>query len=797
MAYSITTKDGITIDNIPDGIAPDAPELKQRVADLRASGGQPPAPKAAESIAAAPNPETKAPTSGYAMGLRDPVDAGAQLLRRAVPDAVANAVDNFGNWLSEKGLPVAKSNGVEGVDRIVTDVNKQYDARRKAEAPAGEEPGFDVGRLAGNIVNPVNFVPGSAVAKGANTVKSLALRGAAAGAVGGALQPVIDPGDNFGGKKALQMATGAATGGILTPVLAKTGEKLVRGVQNVRAAMQPAPDINVATNNVFGSQGINPAEVSDSIKQSVSRQIAEAFQTKTKIDPAALIRKAEFEAVGLADDAGPTLGQMTRNPMQFAKEKNLSGINIDGGNDLSARFQAQNNRLADVFDKAGAAGAIDRNAAGQTLIDALKKADAPVKQGVDDLYGAARDMSAGRVADLDRAAFSQAANTALDDGMFNAFVPANVRTLLNDVTAGKGPFNVESAVQIDTLLSKAQRQAERGGDDAGSLAIGKIRSALHDTPMMARAAGGAANAADDSAAAAAATAARTVDDGITDVPFRETSGRIGIPAPQSASVAARAEPQYARINTEVGPAITPSAAPIDEGLAAREAFDQARRAARSRFATIEETPALKAALDEAAPDKFVQKYIMGADVRDVQAMKKVLSNSPEAQAQARAQVADYLKRAAFGENPSGDKAFSADRYLKTLDSMGKQKLELFFTQDEVVKLKLAGKVASDINSIPAGAKYGTNTSGTAAAAINAITGILSKVPGGGVLGVPLNFVKNEVGKYSTQKAIQDALRAAPQQLTEELPADIAKLLQVIGTTGGAAGGAATAPTFKE
>lgn len=39
MPYSITTKDGITINNIPDDVAPDSPELKARVAAIRSGGG--------------------------------------------------------------------------------------------------------------------------------------------------------------------------------------------------------------------------------------------------------------------------------------------------------------------------------------------------------------------------------------------------------------------------------------------------------------------------------------------------------------------------------------------------------------------------------------------------------------------------------------------------------------------------------------------------------------------------------------------------------------------------------------
>jgi hypothetical protein len=45
MSYSITTEDGITIDNIPDSVDPNSPELKARVAALRATGVDKPTKK--------------------------------------------------------------------------------------------------------------------------------------------------------------------------------------------------------------------------------------------------------------------------------------------------------------------------------------------------------------------------------------------------------------------------------------------------------------------------------------------------------------------------------------------------------------------------------------------------------------------------------------------------------------------------------------------------------------------------------------------------------------------------------
>jgi len=94
MAYSITTKDGITIDNIPDDVPPDSPELKARVAALRAGGG----PAALEASAPAGTTLqgiTGAITRGaapVAMGAALGAAAGAPFAGvGAIPGAIAGA----------------------------------------------------------------------------------------------------------------------------------------------------------------------------------------------------------------------------------------------------------------------------------------------------------------------------------------------------------------------------------------------------------------------------------------------------------------------------------------------------------------------------------------------------------------------------------------------------------------------------------------------------------------------------------------------------------------------------------
>lgn len=96
MPYSITTKDGITINNIPDDVAPDSPDLKARVAAIRAGSGDPtleapaqPVPSTtATGLAGAATRGFALPAAGAALGAA----MGAPFAGvGAIPGAVAGA----------------------------------------------------------------------------------------------------------------------------------------------------------------------------------------------------------------------------------------------------------------------------------------------------------------------------------------------------------------------------------------------------------------------------------------------------------------------------------------------------------------------------------------------------------------------------------------------------------------------------------------------------------------------------------------------------------------------------------
>lgn len=131
------------------------------------------------------------PEQGIFRGMRDPIDAGAQMLVRGA---------------SSVGL--AHESEVARVDQINREAEQSYQAQRV-------DSGFDPSRLAGNIL-ATSPLTGMVPVGG-----SLAARTALGGAVGagfGALQPVENPGEDFWSQKGKQAGTGAVAGALAAPL---------------------------------------------------------------------------------------------------------------------------------------------------------------------------------------------------------------------------------------------------------------------------------------------------------------------------------------------------------------------------------------------------------------------------------------------------------------------------------------------------------------------------------------------------------------------------------------------------
>ena len=188
-------------------------------------------------------PQAKAPSSGFMMGLKDPITAGAQMIPRAL-GAVASLGGTKPNALSDLLYREAQR-----VDEMAKAEEQSYQAQREK---AGES-GFDVARLGGNILNPASLVPAARVAqlaraKGLSTVG----QAATAGAVGGAMQPVVGEG-TFEEQKAEQVALGAVTGPIGEKVVAGAGRVLNPLVSKAEKTMRDL-GITPTTGQTLGGQ---------------------------------------------------------------------------------------------------------------------------------------------------------------------------------------------------------------------------------------------------------------------------------------------------------------------------------------------------------------------------------------------------------------------------------------------------------------------------------------------------------------------------------------------------------------
>lgn len=133
------------------------------------------------------------PEMGIFRGMRDPVDAGAQMLVRG-----ANTV----------GL--APDSEVSRVDQMNRQAEQSYQQGRG-------DTGFDALRLGGNILATAPLTSLAPVGAGLGARTAI---GAATGAGFGSLQPVENAGDDFWRQKGQQAKTGAIAGGLAAPITA-------------------------------------------------------------------------------------------------------------------------------------------------------------------------------------------------------------------------------------------------------------------------------------------------------------------------------------------------------------------------------------------------------------------------------------------------------------------------------------------------------------------------------------------------------------------------------------------------
>lgn len=329
MAYSITTKDGITINNIPDDVDPNSQELKDRVAKIRA-GQEETQPKTERQ------PTTQEPVRQAGIFARMPIAAAANLagivgdpLNALVNLITGSKLQTIGgateNLMTQAGLPEPR----QGLERGLYNVGT---ATLAAAAPGG---------VATRLARTPTTQPPQVAQRLEPTFAAQAPSAAARMFVEA---PGLQATGAFGGTAAAQLAAQAGAGvpGQLLASLA--GGVAAPGI--VSTAGQRAATGGREVARPFTEQG---REV---IAGNVLRQLS------AEPDLAAM-RAAQYEPA--IPGYRPTTAQATRDVGLVSAEPSIRAM------DTTGRFVAQQSQA---------------NQARMTILDRMAKDDAAIKAAI-------------------------------------------------------------------------------------------------------------------------------------------------------------------------------------------------------------------------------------------------------------------------------------------------------------------------------------------------------------------------------------------------------------------------------
>lgn len=328
-----------------------------------------------------------------------------------------------------------------------------HDWAYRPRTDSGQQTSTDLG----HVVGAVN----SAVASGGGSV---------VGAIGGDRQAATDTLNERLPEAEGAVGTVAAAGGLL------------------KGAPKPAPTITEtaqeAANKAASSGNAGAAGTAVDVSKLSPATQAE-LSTVKNANPVALknIHDAETLPVPMTGERGLTAGQALQDSARISDEFNRKGEN---DNAYGKRYDAQDEGLQENLST------IHREASpttvgnddiqnGQSIIDSLKRYDAPKVQAINAAYKAAKDANGGDL-QMDGTSFADSAETALKPQGRSRFLPPSAQGIIDDVKESGGKMSLDDFEGYRTALANEARKAQQSGDGNAVAAINKVRDALEATP---------------------------------------------------------------------------------------------------------------------------------------------------------------------------------------------------------------------------------------------------------------------------------------------------------------------------
>lgn len=411
-------------------------------------------------------------------GVKDPIDAGAQLLPRGL-SAVTSAFGLAPNRVSDFFDKEAAS-----VDADISASEQDYQTARWKDG----QTGMDVARLTGSIVNPATVALARISPQGATTMLGRALQGGVSGVLGGAAAtPVTDTSDvSFGLQKLGQAVSGAAGGAVAAPVLGKIIDVVAPRLKALQARVGNAEGMGAratfetdqAIRRVFVDMGIDQQSIPNEVMSKLRADVLASFKQGQRLDASAALRKMDFDTQQV-----PALrGQITRDPAQYSRDMNMRGI--EGvGEPIQGVLAGQNQKITQDLAKFGGTKAAEKYQAGNAIVSSLYNFDNDASASVSRAYKNAR-ASSGKDWEIPLGGLSSDVQGVVDDfgvgGERNAIPSAIYGRLqslgvVGDGMTQKKVFNYEEA---DKLLKQINAHM-KGSENASLSALhGSVKKAI-------------------------------------------------------------------------------------------------------------------------------------------------------------------------------------------------------------------------------------------------------------------------------------------------------------------------------
>lgn len=384
-----------------------------------------------------------------------------------------------------------------------TDALKDFQAgaaRRRAEYEASRARAGDTGAdIAGTLGTGVTdalllkpFLPMP------TSLADLAATGAKAGAVTGVLNPVENTEDRsnaqFFTDKLKQAGVGAGTGALLSPAVAYGMQRLIgMGMgagsslaKYIRNRVAPSSAYTVANDPQALEQylatqarqtGADWTQIPDALKQSLREATKRAISTTDALPDEAIRNRLIAEKENLPQ---LTLGQATRDPVQFSREANSPD------EELRMLFGDQRNAATQRMQQiAGGAGApATKYDVGAQIRDAIAAQAKMHNDRVNGLYEAARSDPSGYANITNTSDFVHNALGELENKMLSPSLPPGVLKKLQDLASEGGMLSARDAVQMRQAINGLMSN-DRSPTNAALRVVKTELDKLLDNPQFA------------------------------------------------------------------------------------------------------------------------------------------------------------------------------------------------------------------------------------------------------------------------------------------------------------------------